>query len=879
MMRLFNVLQKGMPLSKANMQQPLVDDETHMRLMSESFVDLLPVKQYVGDGVFMFRNGGMGSLLKIETINLEATTQAYKEDIASSVAFALRNAIRYEHNDFWLSQMFLVKKQSPNRIISKIAQHCESISKNNQFAKSYIKEVEDHIHSLANKDGAFIDKNTGESWSLSEVEVYFCFWQEKNNPQQDFDKMKEAIVRLEHTLSQAKLKTSRMDGQDYIDFTAGFFHDNTINHKTNILKILEEDLSEIAIDNIAIDVDDNGCFCFAKGNNKKYAAYMPLEYISANDADVKIGHLSAEQDNKLSLLDKLPPGTIWSQTTIYVGHDKVDEYLDKIDKRSMGDDAKSEANSFEAKAAKIRATKDYIVRFAAGVYLTNSLKPKLLQNLREIQSVFAANGLRMVEPNNNPLAQDDYIRSMPMAFNYKFDQNFFAKRSTLQHTSLIAALSPFYGRNTGTGTPGIIKFNGGGEPLMFDPVADKFKNAFGLLFGPSGTGKSAWLIEFLFNMMAIYKPKHVFIIEKGNSFGLFVDYCAQQGLTTNKVNIQPSSNNIHLPPFANATRLITDKNIDQERDLLGELLIVAQLMITGGEKKEEEKFERSDWDTVAEAIELAAQKTLNDGRDTTLTEDVVNALEELSKVDKLLDNEKERIRKMAKSMRVYINSAFNKRIFNTPGELFPEVDVTQLDVGIFGSDGYESQLVVAFVSLMNDVNRLAEANQNNRHPIFIFIDEAHLFTKHPLIISWILKMVKMWRKWGAWVWFATPSLDDYTESAAPMFKTIEWIVCLEIDKAEADDFARLKSINDEQKELIASMKGSSGQYKEGVVISSAVTALFRSVSMPLALALAMTESHEKAQRQKIMQDNNCTELEAVYIVAKKILESRGLKSE
>jgi hypothetical protein len=39
--------------------------------------------------------------------------------------------------------------------------------------------------------------------------------------------------------------------------------------------------------------------------------------------------------------------------------------------------------------------------------------------------------------------------------------------------------------------------------------------------------------------------------------------------------------------------LIIDKGIDQERDLLGELLIIAQLMITGGEAKESEKFERS----------------------------------------------------------------------------------------------------------------------------------------------------------------------------------------------------------------------------------------------------------------------------------------------
>jgi hypothetical protein len=101
---------------------------------------------------------------------------------------------------------------------------------------------------------------------------------------------------------------------------------------------------------------------------------------------------------------------------------------------------------------------------------------------------------------------------------------------------------------------------------------------------------------------------------------------------------------------------------------------------------------------VGNAIQLAAQNTLDDDRDTTLTEDIVNALNELADSNDLMGSEKERIRKMSKSMRVYINSDFDKRIFNTPGKLFPESDITQLDVGVFGSDGYESKLVVAFAS-------------------------------------------------------------------------------------------------------------------------------------------------------------------------------------
>jgi hypothetical protein len=85
-----------------------------------------------------------------------------------------------------------------------------------------------------------------------------------------------------------------------------------------------------------------------------------------------------------------------------------------------------------------------------------------------------------------------------------------------------------------------------------------------------------------------------------------------------------------------------------------------------------------------------------------------------------------------------------------------------------------------------------------------------------------------------------------------MFDTIEWIICLKIKKSEAAELAKLINMTDEQKELIASINGAKGQYKEGVVISDQLSTLFRSVSMPLALALAMTEQSEKAIRQEIM---------------------------
>ena len=46
--------------------------------------------------------------------------------------------------------------------------------------------------------------------------------------------------------------------------------------------------------------------------------------------------------------------------------------------------------------------------------------------------------------------------------------------------------------------------------------------------------------------------------------------------------------------------------------------------------------------------------------------------------------------------------------------------------------------------------------------------------------------------------------------------------------------------------------------------------LFRNVPPPLAIALAMTEGHEKQERRQIMDAEGCSEMQAAVIVARRI---------
>jgi len=132
----------------------------------------------------------------------------------------------------------------------------------------------------------------------------------------------------------------------------------------------------------------------------------------------------------------------------------------------------------------------------------------------------------------------------------------------------------------------------------------------------------------------------------------------------------------------------------------------------------------------------------------------------------------------------------------------------------------------------------------------------------------------MWRKLGAWFWIATQNLEDFPDASRRMLNMMEWWLCLVMPKEEVDQIARFKELTNEQRSLLLSARKEPGKYVEGVVLSDKLEALFRSVPPPLSLALAMTEKHEKAERAAIMREQNCSELEAVHVVAKRIAAHR-----
>lgn len=293
-------------------------------------------------------------------------------------------------------------------------------------------------------------------------------------------------------------------------------------------------------------------------------------------------------------------------------------------------------------------------------------------------------------------------------------------------------------------------------------------------------------------------------------------------------------------------------------------------------------LKRADRAMIREALLMAAHATYKEGRQM-LPSDLQKALYDIaSDNDEGVINVRNAQRKakaaeMAESLGMFTQAgSFEAELFNREGALWPEADVTLVDLGHLAREGYEAQMALTMVSMTNMINNIAERDQFLGRDIVFTVDEAHIVTVNPLLSPYMTKVVKMWRKLGAWLWLATQNLKDYPDIAEKMLNMAEWWICLTMPPEEVKDISRFRALTPEQESVLLSASKLSGCYTEGVVLAKRIEALFRAVPPSLFLALGMTEKEEKAERRALMNEFHCSELEAAKRVAQNLDRLRGL---
>ena len=818
----------------------------------------------------------------------------------------------------WIMQIYVQDDDSLLTTYDQLEQSIPEDIRKTEFTQKWLQIQKQHLDDISHTDSLFYDDLvTDNHWSGKSHRVRMVFYRRQGRTEKlrrgltPEIELNNTLKKVEAMLKAAGVVAKRSHGKDFFYWLLRWFNPRppiTKGDPDKFEKLVtypkaEElpffhDFAEGLLYSMPRSDDDQQCWYFDDIAHR----ILTVERLRRVP---KPGHMTAERrqnDFNFAFMDHLPTGSIFAMTIIFKPQDVISNHLQGIINASVGTEDDSILAAEEAAHAKRQiALKNKFHPVNLSFYIKADTLAELDEITYELDSLLISNDLQPIDLDSDLLTLDSYLRNLPMAYDVEFDK--FSRRTRLMHSLDVSALSPLFGRSRGTGNPGLNEFNRGGEALFLDPFRDRKQNAHLVTLGPTGAGKSAYLVKIIRSMFAIHRPR-IFMIEAGNSFGLLGEDFKRLGVTVNQLNLAPGTK-MSIPPFRDATTLLdtikesevydikedeqpedeqptqekqrADTEVVEKRDMLGEMEIAAKIIITGGEKGE--VYTKPDRLIVRQGIYRAAETVKKEGRKQTMITDVVNGIrqvsqDELDKGDKGNRSKGERASDLADAMELFCDG-FAGELFNQEGDYWPEVDVTIVNLGNLAREGNETELAVAYTGLINTINNLVEKYEYDPRPTIVLTDEGHIITKNPLLAPYVVKITKMWRKLGTWYWIATQNMKDFPDAAETMLNMIEWWVCLAMPADEIEQIARFKTLTKEQREMMLSAQKNPPKYTEGVIMSQDHNVLFRNVPSAIDLALAMTEKDEKSERYALMKEFGLkTELDAVYKKAELIREER-----
>lgn len=891
--------------------------------VAPSFADLLPWVEYLPESMSMLLEDGesVAAFFELAPVGTEGRELAWLWQARDALENALQDSFDELEEHPWVVQLYAQDEANWDGYLRTLADYVRPRAQGIAFSEFYLRFFAHHLRAIAKPGGLFEDTTvTRLPWRGQIRRVRMVVYRRapatavSRRGQSPEQSLSTIFDRLVGGLANAGVKARRMHAADIHDWLLRWF-----NPHPTLLGPSAEDCERFYALTRYPEERESGEIELASGDFAQRLFFgqprsdvvngawlfdgMPHRVIVMDRLRMPpaTGHITGETrkggDAVNALFDQMPEDTVMCLTLVATPQDVLEAHLNHLSKKSVGETLASEQTRQDVQQARsLIGSAHKLYRGALAFYLRGRDPQQLDARGLQLVNAMLNAGLQPVREEDEVAPLNSYLRWLPCVFDPALDKRqWYTQLMFAQHA---ANLAPVWGRSQGTGHPGITFFNRGGGPITFDPLnrLDRQMNAHLFLFGPTGSGKSATLNNILNQITAIYRPR-LFIVEAGNSFGLFGDFASRLGLSVHRVKLAPGAG-VSLAPFADAWRLVDTPgevqtldaddldedraettrvaDADEQRDVLGELEITARLMITGGEDKEETRMTRADRSLIRQCILDAAQRCVADKR-MVLTRDVRNALRGRAHDSTLPEIRRARLVEMADAMDMFCQGV-DGEMFDRPGTPWPEADITVVDLATFAREGYNAQLSIAYISLINTVNNIAERDQFLGRPIINVTDEGHIITKNPLLAPYVVKITKMWRKLGAWYWLATQNLDDLPKAAEPMLNMIEWWICLSMPPDEVEKIARFRELSPAQKALMLSARKETGKYSEGVILSKSMEVLFRAVSPSLYLALAQTEPEEKAERFQLMQQYGIGELDAALKIAQSIDCARGIAS-
>src|SRR3569833_2036230 len=794
-----------------------VADETRLYDVSPSFVDRLPWVEYLRDSKCLLLEDGVSVAAFYELIPLgtEGREASWFEQARDALENALQDSFDELESNPWVVQIYAQDEPGWEGYLQDLAAYVQPRARETAFTHAYLRLFEHHLKAISKPGGLFRDHAVTQlPWRGQTRRVRRVIYRRATatTAQRRAYSAEQALAtrceRIVGGLGNAGIKAIRLEGPEIHAWFLRWF-----NPDPTLLGTSAEAQAQFYALTAYPPETSPGEFELASGTDFAQRLFfglprsdvargawhfdnMPHRVVVVDRLRMPpaIGHLTAERrtagDAVNALFDSCPEGTIMCITLVITPLVLFVVFFFFLGKKSVGETVDSEQTRRDLQQARsILGSAHKLYRASIAFYLRGATQAQLEERTGTLINALLNAGMQPVRDEDEVAPCNSYVRWLPCTFDPAKDRHQWYTQLFFAHH--IANLSPTWGRSRGTGHPGITLFSRGGATETFDPLnrLDRQMNAHLFIFGPTGSGKSAMLGYVLIQIIASYRPR-LFLVESGNSFGLFGEFAERLGLTVHRVRLAPAAR-VSLAPFADARRLVETPNKvqtleiealdevpsetnegEEQRDVLGELEITARLMSTGGEDKEELRMTRADRSLIRQCILDAAQTCVAHHR-PVLTQEVRDALRLRARDPTLAEARRARLLEMAETKNIFCQGV-NGEMFNRPGTPWPEADITIVDLATFAREGYNAELSIAYISLINTVNNIAERDQFLGRPLINVTDEGHIITKNPLLAPFVVKITKMWRKLGAWFWLATQNLDDFPRAAESMLNMIEW---------------------------------------------------------------------------------------------------------
>ncbi|MDX5299264.1 MAG: TraC family protein, partial [Gammaproteobacteria bacterium] len=444
------------------------------------------------------------------------------------------------------------------------------------LSEHYFAELERHLDLICRPHGLFLDEQvTGQIWKGQRRRVRIALYRRQPKRRKGREATPDSILRALHNatsrfksgLDSLGIEARRCTGADLYEWLLPWLTPYPGAYGGDAMRLLSalpypedafrlpygRDLAEWLTHSMPVSDYETRTWWF---DAKPHA----IVSTQALEQRPEIGHFTRERENGarlFALQDKLPEGSVLAITWVCKVQDEVKAHIFRLRETSKGGSIEAEATRDDCDTA-LRLLEGGHKCFPCqlSVFIRADQIQQLEDRRRDVETLLHQSGIKPIAAESDLLGLESYVRHLP--FNYCPELDKKARRSRLTFSYDLAGMVPFYGRSRGTGNPGFLFFNRGGEDMTFDPLSrmDRTKNGHLLLLGPSGAGKSAMLVYLILQAIAVHNPR-VFLIEAGNSFGLLTQYLANYGLTTHQVRLDARNRDgISLCPFLDAIRAL-----------------------------------------------------------------------------------------------------------------------------------------------------------------------------------------------------------------------------------------------------------------------------------------------------------------------------------